>query len=357
MRWVVVHPGPSWSVADVHNGWVEALRELGEQVHVFNLDDRLTFYDHALVDVGDPAPDGRLKLKKALTAEQAKELAADGLASTLWKLRPDVLLVICGFLVPPDLLDHARRHGTRVLILHTESPYELDRELAMAGHADLNLISDPVQIDRFNEVAPTVWAPHAYRPSVHHPGPAVDRIRCDLAFVGTGFGSRRWFFEQMHAAGALDGLDVLLAGNWQGLADDSPLRPFIGADDPAHCLDNDRAADIYRSARVGINLYRREHDDGAGNAAGWAVGPREVELAACGAFFLRDPRPEGDALFPMLPTFAGPAEAAELLTWWLRHPDRRAEAAELARTAVEDRTFTASASKLLRLFDREPVTV
>ncbi len=41
MRFLVAHPGPGFSVHDVHVGWVEALSELGEQVKAFNLDDRL----------------------------------------------------------------------------------------------------------------------------------------------------------------------------------------------------------------------------------------------------------------------------------------------------------------------------
>lgn len=41
MRILVVHPGPNFSVADVHDGWVEALRSLGCEVASFNSDDRL----------------------------------------------------------------------------------------------------------------------------------------------------------------------------------------------------------------------------------------------------------------------------------------------------------------------------
>ena len=29
MRWLVIQPGPSFSVADVYDGWVEALQGLG----------------------------------------------------------------------------------------------------------------------------------------------------------------------------------------------------------------------------------------------------------------------------------------------------------------------------------------
>lgn len=88
-----------------------------------------------------------------------------------------------------------------------------------------------------------------------------------------------------------------------------------------------------------------------------AMGPREVEMAACGMFFLRDPRPEGDQVLGMLPTFASPADAGEKLRWWLEHDAAREAVAEQARAAIEDRTFDASAAQLLRLFDRAPVTV
>jgi spore maturation protein CgeB len=261
---------------------------------------------------------------------------------------------VSGFFHDGQMLDHARRaYGTRVVALMTEQPYELERELALAAHADLVLLNDPLHIDRFAELAPTVFAPHAYRPAVHHPGPPVAALDCDLGFVGTGFGSRRAFFEALHASGRLDGRDVLLAGNWRGLADDSPLRKWIGTDDPGHCVDNAQTADLYRSARCGINLYRREaeHEQVTG---GVAMGPREVEMAACGLFFVRDPRPEGDQVLPMLPTFTTPGEAGDLIAWYLDHPDSRRAVADAACAAVADRTFTASAQKLLGYFDRQP---
>jgi spore maturation protein CgeB len=355
LRWVVAQPGPSWSVHDVYVGWFEALLAAGETVIPFNFDDRLAFYDHAVIDTQKTDDAGRHVFRKALTGDGAAELAMNGLAAMLFKTRPDVLLVVSGFFMPPELLDAARAQGVRVVILHTEEPYEVEREVGLAAHADLNLINDPTHMARFAAVAPTVFVPHAYRPAVHHPGPALPELVADLSFVGTGFGSRRWFFEQLQDLGHLDGRDVLLAGNWTGLADDSPLRKFIAADDVEKCLDNADAADVYRSMRVGLNLYRREAEDG-GTTGGLAMGPREVEMAACGAFFLRDPRAEGDAVLSMLPTFDGPGDAGEKLAWWLAHDDAREAVASQALLAIGGRTFYRSAQNLLRLFDRQPVT-
>jgi spore maturation protein CgeB len=340
VRILAAHPGPHFSVHDVYVGWVEALRELGGQVLEFNLADRLTFYDSALVEVGDT-------VQKALSAEQAQELAANGLYSALYQTKPDVLLAVSAFFYPAKLLDLARSYGTKVVLLHTESPYEDGRQIRIAGHADLNLINDPTNIEQFRKVARTEYVPHSYRPAIHHPGSGDPKLSADLAFVGTGYQSRIGFFEAMD----LDGLDVLLAGNWQQLAESSPLRRFV-AHEPDECLDNEQTAEVYRSAAVGMNLYRREAENPA-LSDGWAMGPREVEMAACGAFFLRNPRGEGDGILSMLPTFTTPAEASDQLRYWLAHPGQRNDLAKKAREAIADHTFTNRAAQMLRWLDKE----
>jgi hypothetical protein len=332
-------PAPAFSVADVAAGWVEALRAGGQHVIEFNHGDRLSFYASALRQVSEN------EFVRFLTAEQAHELAVNGLYAALYKSRPDVLLVVSGFFIPPELLDRVRRTGTRVVLIHTEQPYEQDRQLALAPFADLNLVDDMVGIENFQAIGPTAYLPKAYRPSIHKPGPAVEALRSDLAFVGTGYQSRIDFFEAMD----LDGLDVLLAGNWQQLAEDSPLAPFV-AHDPEECLDNEKTADVYRSAKVGLNLYRRESQRPE-LSQGWSMGPRELEMAAIGLPFARDPRGEGDELLPMLPTFTSPAEAGDIVRWFLAHDDEREKAGALAREAIAHRTFDSHAAVLLRLLN------
>lgn len=340
MRILAAHPGPNFSVHDCYVGWTEALRALGCQVAEFNLSERLTFYDAAVVEVGENT------FRKALSAEQAQNLAVNGLYAALYKTRPDILFAVSAFFYPTELLDLARAYGTKIVVLHTESPYEDGRQLQVAEHADLNLINDPTNLAAFERVAPTLYVPHSYRPHLHAPGPATPGLESDFAFVGTGYASRIQFLEAMNLAG----LDVLLAGNWKQLDDTSPLRGFVGHD-LEECLDNTRTVDVYRSTQVGMNLYRREAE-AAHLAAGWAMGPREVEMAATGLFFLRDPRPEGDELLPMLPTFTSPEDATDQLRWWLTKPDSRREIAGKAREAIADRTFTNQAARVLRLLDK-----
>lgn len=330
MRVLVVHPGPAFSVADVHRGWVKALRQAGCQVVDFNLNDRADFYDKIYFKVGDT-------FEKPITTDDALRLAAKGIEVACYEFWPDVVLVVSGFYVPADIYPILRDRGHKVVLLHTESPYEDDRQVARAEMADLNLVNDPTNLERFP--AGTLYMPHAYDPEVHHPGPSDHKS--DFAFVGTGYPSRVGFFEQVDWTG----IDALFAGNWQGLADDSPLRPFV-AHDLAECLPNETTADVYRGARASANLYRTESER-PGLSDGWAMGPREVELAACGTFYLTEARGENRDVLPMVPTFDGPEDLSDKLRWWLAHPDAAAEVAAKARAAVADRTFANHCNRLL----------
>ena len=82
------------------------------------------------------------------------------------------------------------------------------------------------------------------------------------------------------------------------------------------------------------------------------MGPREVEMAATGLWFTRDPRPEGDQVLPMLPTFTSPEEASEQIRWALRTNTLRQVAAARARAAIADRTFENNARRFLALAEK-----
>jgi spore maturation protein CgeB len=345
MRWLVGHPGPSFSVADVHDGWVEALRGLGEDVYTFNLDRRLQFYDAACIEDEDARDGDKRVFRKAMDRGKAIETAAYGILGAAYQCWPHAVLLISAFFTPPALLDMMRGRGHKIVLLHTESPYQDDEQLTRAAHADLNLVNDPVNLGRYRELGQAAYMPHAYRESVHYPAAPGSPREWDLSFVGTGFPSRVKFFEQMN----LDGLKVHLAGPWLDLPPDSPLRDWTMTEDKA-CVDNDETAEIYRRSRCGLNLYRREGEE-THQGEGWAAGPREIELAATGTWFARDPRPESDELFPMLPAFTGPGEAGDLIRWALAHPGDREEAALKARAAIADRTFTSHARKLLAMLE------
>jgi hypothetical protein len=352
VRILVVHPGPDFSVHDVYAGWTEALRELGCEVAGYNLNDRLIFYSRALLDTGEKDEQGLPIVKQAMDADQAYLMAIQGLSHACYTMWPDVVLFVSAFFLTAGTMQLLRQRRHKLVVLHTETPYQDEEQLMRAEMADLNLLNDAVSLDKFRELGPAEYMPHAYRPRVHYPlgrAQPTPGLASDLCFIGTAFKSRVTFFEAMDLAG----IDVLLGGNeWGSLPPDSPLAPFVGTPrGDADCVDNVQAAGLYRHARTGINFYRREGEDGWDERA-WAMGPREVEMAACGLFYLRDPRGEGDKVLSMLPTFGDPAEASAQLRWWLAHDAERERAAILARAAIADRTFANHARRLLAMLDK-----
>jgi hypothetical protein len=220
-----------------------------------------------------------------------------------------------------------------------------------APYCDMTLINDPVNLAKFREINPKSWyQPHCFRPAIHRPRgdrPGNPELASDFVFIGTAFKSRVEFFEQLD----LDGIDTMLAGNdWGQLDPSSALAKHVAIElgSKADCVHNHEAAELYRNSRIGLNLYRREGEATHENDLAEAMGPREVEQAACQLFFLRDSRPEGDRVLSMLPVFSGPADASEQLHWWLAHDGLRDRRAAAAREAIADRTFLNSAKILLK---------
>lgn len=339
-RAVVVGPVATWSTADVYRGWCRGLTEVGVEVVRMDLSDRLRFLADAEV-----IEDGRSV--KSLSLAEATKLATFDLLGFTYRYRPDVVIVVHGAnLYWPTL---AELRCPLVLVM-TESPYEDDGQALMAQVAepDLILLNDPTHQAVFAQIAPTYYVPHAYDPTVHHPGSST--ISADCCFVGTGFPNRVEWMERVDWTG----IDLTLGGQWAGLAEGSPLRRFVRHDDLAACVDNDTTADIYRGSATAFNVYRYSIHGEHSTGDGWAIGPREVELAACGTWFARQSRPEGDDLFPMLPTFDSPEELGDLIRWALAHPTERHTAALKAQEAVSDRTFASHAVRALTRLGIDP---
>jgi hypothetical protein len=353
MRILIVHPlpGPDFSVHDVYVGWYEALKELGVDVAPFNLNDRLVAFSNALADTHTTDEEGRPIVKNMFTEDGVFMAALEGLSHALYTFWPDVVLCVSGFFMTAGTMQLMRSRRHKIVMLCTESPYQDDEQLLRGGLADLVLLNDPANLERFREDGPAEYVPHSFRPSVHHPrrGPRDPQLACDLTFIGTAFKSRIEFFGDMD----LTGLDVLLGGNdWGKLDPASPLARHVGTPlGEPDCIDNPQTAELYRHARSGLNFYRRESED-TWDGQAFAMGPREVEMAACGLPFLRDPRPESDEVLPMLPSFSGPGDASEKLRWLLADEARRQDLGEQARRAVSDRTFTNSVRRVLQLIDR-----
>ncbi len=335
MRALVVNPGPNFSVADVARGWAKGLAQIGVDVRTFELDKLLDYFAYAYTDRNG-------EIVKAHTETEAIQLAAGQIKAACYDWWPDLVLVVSGFFMYPQLVEIMRARHRHVVLLCTESPYEDEAQLQKAAWYDGVLLNDPTNLDAFAEVCegPALYVPHAYDPDVHHDGRAPHHA--DVTWIGTCYPSRAKFLEQVDWSG----LDVSFGGNFKD-APESLLR-FVGHD-PEECVDNAVTAELYRGSLASFNLYRTETNGQLSDTAdGWAMGPREVELAATHCWFARQSRPESDEVFPMLPTFSDPQELGDLLRWAIANPQARMMGARRAAAAVADRTFSRNARTLLQ---------
>lgn len=351
MRILMVHPGPEFSVADVFNGWKKAFEAQGHQVWVFNTNDRLSFYSQvAIPDFKTDTPPcehcHQPIFKTAMDKEDAVVAAMQGLTHDLYTVNPHMVFFVSAFFTPAWIFDLIRQHKHKLVILHTESPYQDDEQLMRSSYATLNLLNDPVNLDEYAALAPSMYMPHAYDPDIHYPGSVKDKS-LDFSFIGTMFASRMQFFEELFASIDVDSMQIALGGAaWDGEhLNNSPLLKYVGHPRD-EAVDNLETANTYRRSKLGINFYRREAEK-AHEGEGWAIGPREVEMAACGIPWIRDPRGESDELFPFLPTFSTIDEAADLLKWYLANPKQREYLGSRAMEAIKNRTFINHANMMM----------
>jgi spore maturation protein CgeB len=336
VRAIVAHPGPHFSVADVYDGWCGGLLDNGVKTMPYALDQRLDVFDASWT-----RRDGKWQ-RTFPTTDDAIFLASELLKAAAFDFWPDLVLVVSGFFVPPDVIDMLRARDMKVVLLATESPYQDDQQLEWAKSYDAVVLNDPTNLDKFRSVTDAWYIPHAHDPKKHKLGNR-NVPRSDFAWCGTAFPSRVRLFEQVD----WDGLNVRFAGNWDAVAADHPLLQYL-EHPQGECCPNDETIRLYQGALTSCNLYRREANS-TELAEGWAMGPREVELAACGTWFARDPRPESDEVLWMYPTFTDPDELGAQIRWAIDNPTQRSEATRLARAAVADRTFKNNASTLLGL--------
>lgn len=339
------------------NGWKKAFEKQGHEVAVFTTNDRLSFYSQVAIPdyKTDVPPCEHCKqpvYKQAMDKEDAVVASMQGLTHDLYSVWPHMVFFVSAFFTPAWVLDLIRQRRHKLVILHTESPYQDDEQLMRAQYATLNLLNDPVNVEEYAHLAPAMYMPHAYDPDIHYPGKPEDKD-LDFSFLGTMFETRRVFFEslfgKLSVAGIKDDYKYAMGGaGWDGPhLDNSPLLEFLGHPRD-EAVDNADVADIYRRTKLGINFYRRESEK-AHEGEGWAIGPREVEMAACGIPWLRDSRGESDELFGgTLQTFQNVDQAVELLKWYLENPETAAAKGMAAREIIKDRTFDNHAELLMR---------
>lgn len=346
LRVLLVHPGATWSTADVEAGLRYGLEKHGVDVIRYRLDARIERAGSWLHFAYRKAKKTNPEIVKPTKADVLYQASSDVLATAL-RHQVDCVLVVSAMCLHPDIIILMKRAGLRIAVLFTETPYDIEQEIKIAKMVDGCWTNERTAVEAFRTVNENcTYLPHAWHPERHYVGGRSidDAIPShDVVFVGSGFSERVAWFN------AIDwtGIDLGLYGTWKGFGLNPQLAKYVRGNQ----VDNRTAAALYRRAKIGLNLYRRSK--GFGRRAPLieradSLSPRAYELAACGAFHISDDRAEVREVFgDLVPTFRTPNEAADLIRHWLADDAGRARVASQLPACVAESSWVHRATHVI----------
>ena len=337
MRILIVHPGPDYSVSDVYTGIADAMRRTGHEVIKYESGNRLYWAGDYLTYIW------RKQKRQGIDRPKPNDLdfiylASQGIIERALRFNVDWVFIVASAWTHPDVLGMLRTAGIRTAILFTESPYEDDTwQLLRSAEVDACWTNERASVPAFREHNPhSYYWQHALDPARHTAqAEEIGVLAHDVVFVGTGFPER----VEMLSAVNWDGIDFGLYGAWEKMGSRHGLRQYLRAGP----IPNATTAALYRAAKVGVNIHRSSVDfrrDSERITGAESMGPRCYELAACGAFFITDYRPEVAEVFgDVIPTFTDAQEMEGLIRYYLAHDDERKERASALPGLVAEHTF------------------
>jgi spore maturation protein CgeB len=346
LKLLVVHPGASWSTADVEAGLRYGLEAHGVTVVRYRLDERIDRARTWLHTAWRRTKKAHPAIEKPSTADVFYH-AGIGVLEMALRHQVDAVVVISAMFLHPDVIVLLRRAGVKVTVLFTESPYDEVHELPIAKLVDGGWTNERSAVPAFRAVNPRMgYLPHGWHPERHRgdPQPGDEAVAAhDVVFVGSAF------HERVAWLSAIDwtGIDLGLYGSWDALSSRHPLRRFV-REGP---VSNVKASALYRRASIGLNLYRTSQGwgtDAPPIATAESLNPRAYELAACGAFSISTARAEVHEVFgDLVPTFQSPHDAQALLELWLDDAAGRRRITQQLPACVAEASWTTRATTVI----------
>jgi spore maturation protein CgeB len=325
MRILLIYPGNTFSTFDVAHGYEKALAVLGHTVRPYKYHASLEFFLGAIQLWREKYPDLPLRENEHFI------LASQFAVIEAMDFVPDVVLIVAGTAMHRRASDLLHSLGLPLALILTESPYQDDSQINVInnGHFAAAFTNDRDSVRPLSEAcgAEIVYLPHSFDPDTHRPMKVNEEHQTNIFFHGTLWKERRAAFA------ALDGLPgVMISG----------IDPDDVDGTVYEAMPNEEVARYYNGTKIALNGHR----DGA---AGWSLGPRAYEIAACGAFQLcDDTRPELRQVFAdTVVTYRDARDLRQKAEYYLDHEAERREMAEMARGLVQPCTFEQRAKDIV----------
>ncbi|WJH32480.1 glycosyltransferase [Paenibacillus sp. CC-CFT747] len=270
--------------------------------------------------------------------QEVRECSAFGnVAEEAAAWKPDLLFVLNGFNLPLGQLDEIRRGGTATAVWFVDDPYFTDWTAGLAPHYDYIFTQERNCVELYQSLGcrNVHFLSVPADPSVYYPRKPDIAYLSDVCFIGTAFGNRLAFIDQV--ARYLSTKNLVLSGWWWNrLKNYKLLKSKIRKDKlkRGSWLSPEETSSYYNGAKIVINLHRaaveKEQTFNLRGIPALSVNPRTFEIAGTGAFQLSDIREDLPQYYrdgQEIATYSTPQELAEKIEYYLTHEEERRRAA------------------------------
>ncbi|WP_079909957.1 glycosyltransferase [Paenibacillus sp. 32352] len=279
------------------------------------------------------------------------------LLTAQWK--PQLVLVLLGMNVPPEIMHSIRSQGSKTAIWFSDDPYYSDITRSMSTHYDYVFTNELSCVEFYRmQGCPMVFhLPLAVDMAVFRPLRVHTGYFSDVCFIGSAYWHRVGFFDRI--APYLARKNVKIFGWWwERLEHYSKLSHSIRTE----WLSPEETAQYYNGAKIVINLHRSPDDEtfnkNSSGVKALSTNPRTFEICGSGAFQLTDARQDLGTLYgpgQELATYASAEELVHKIEYYLSHEEERNELARrgLQRT-LREHTFDHRIAAMLGMLAANP---
>lgn len=271
--------------------------------------------------------------------------------------KPDLVFSIHGSNFSPQLVQRLKSSGARVAMWFVDDPYDIDSSKQKLFGYDYVITTEENCVPYYYRwgVAKAFYVRFGTETRHYYPEEVTEHYKSDICFIGSPFPKRIEIMRKI--AENFPGRRFWLVGpNW-GKYIKGNVVCFNNPVEPAS------ARKFYCGARINLNIHRASGEQLYGpNLNREGITPsipnvRTFDIAACKAFQLVDYKPGLKECFDLgreLITFPDERDLLAKIDYYLYHPDRCREIAELAyRRTISKYRLEDSLRYLFYVVERE----
>ncbi|OLO35865.1 hypothetical protein BTR23_16075 [Alkalihalophilus pseudofirmus] len=295
-----------------------------------------------------------IKLKHQVKTFTIKE-NINKLKSTVSSFKPDLILTMVGFKMPPHVLTFIKQHQIPVAIWLTEDPYYTDKTLKIIHHYDYIFTIESACVDIYKKKGHKNVHHLALgvNPSIFSPGSIIkNNEKYDICLVGFPYPDRIKIIQYLldHTPYSI----LTVGSTWNSLL--ANYKTTNNYQIIETWVEPQRVASFYNQSKIVLNTYRPydfKYNRNTKGVINQSINNRTFEIASCGAFQLTELKPDLVKYFidnKEIVSFTSIDDLLHKINYYLKHEKERKGIGVNARKRVlQNHTFAYRLNKMLNI--------